>query len=178
MTARRSPIVLAGGLALVWAASLSIAPVAAATCALSAPAAAQVGDSVVVLGSGFPASTNIDIAISLDGASIDAFAVQSDGGGAFQISLTPEAADIGTTSVVATAGTTCSATAVYVVSAAGPSAQPAASPTTAGRPPRTDTAAAAAALRPGLSAGSLSLGILIIALGLGGLLGARRLVRD
>jgi hypothetical protein len=184
MTAGRPRLVLAASLALVWLLPLSAAPVAAATCTLSAPATVQVGDSLAIVGSGFPASSSVDISISLDGASPDEFAVQSDGAGAFQISLTPESADIGSTTVVATAGATCSARAVYVVSGtATPTPAPAASTPPksssggAGGPPRTDTVGADASPQPDVPVGGLSLAILVVVLGLLGLLATRRAVR-
>lgn len=103
---------------------LSVGPAAAATCALSAPATAKVGTPLAIIGSGFPASASIDVSIELDGAMPDQFAVQSDPAGAFQISLTPEPADVGKTTLKATAGSTCSAQAVFNVIEANATATP------------------------------------------------------
>lgn len=182
MNAGRSRIALMASLALVWAAFIAAAPAAAATCALSAPPNVLVGDAVAINGSGFPASTSVDISVSLDGANPDAFAVQSDGVGRFQISLTPETADIGTTTVVATAGATCSATAVYVVSATATStpaasATPTSSSGGAGSPPRTDTTVAGGRPQPAVPLGAYILAIMLIALGVAGMLATRRSIR-
>lgn len=126
MDARRARV-LAGSTFLISLLAVSAAgQAAAAGCALSAPAYVNVGSPLTIEGSGFPASATVDIAFSLDGSPSDAFTVQSTGTGALEIALTPEVVDIGLTTVVATAGSTCSATATYTVLAAGQT--PAASP--------------------------------------------------
>ena len=111
-----------------------------------------------------------------------AFAVQSDGTGGFQINLTPETADIGTTTVVATAGATCSATAVYVVSATAAtapaaSATPTSSSRVAGGPPRTDTSGTGGVPQPAVPLAGYILAIMLIALGAAGLLATKRSAR-
>jgi hypothetical protein len=93
--------------------------VAAAECALRAPAYVNVGTALTIEGTGFPASADVDIALSIEGGGSDAFSVQSDAAGALQISLTPEVIDIGVTTATATAGSTCTAQVTYTVLAAG-----------------------------------------------------------
>ena len=115
---------------------------AAADCALSAPAYVNVGTPLTIEGSGFPASTSVDIAFSLDGSPSDSFTVQSTAAGALEIALTPEDADIGVTTVEASAGSTCTAKATYAVLAAGQTPEPSPEPAATAAPgaPRTDTA--------------------------------------
>lgn len=184
MTAVRLRVLFAASIAIGLLLPLSAIPAAAATCTLNAPARVQVGDPLAIAGSGFPASSSIDISISLEGASPDEFAVQSDGTGAFQVSLTPESTDVGTTTVVATAGATCSARVIYVVSLGATStAEPAASTPpksssgVSGGPPRTDAVGAQAGLQPDVPVGGLRLAILMVVLGCAGLLATRRAVR-
>jgi hypothetical protein len=128
-------------LAATWA-----GPAAAADCALSAPAYVNVGTPLTIEGSGFPASTSVDIAFSIEGGASDALTVQSDASGALQIALTPEDLDVGVTTVQATAGAACTARVAYTVLAAGEtppaSAKPEESTATGAKPttaPRTDT---------------------------------------
>ena len=92
-----------------------VGPAAAADCALSAPSTAKVGTPLAIGGTGFPANSIVDIELTVNGATTDQFSVRSDGAGGFQFSLTPEAADAGKTTVVATAGSACSARAVATV---------------------------------------------------------------
>jgi hypothetical protein len=145
MNARRARI-LAGSVFLMGLlAAAAAGPAAAAGCALSAPAYANVGTPLTIEGSGFPASTSVDIAFSLDGSPSDSFTAQSTAAGALEIALTPEDADIGVTTVQASAGSACTATATYTVLAAGetPGASPepaaSAAPQTGPGAPPTDT---------------------------------------
>ena len=99
-----APALVAILLALLW-----VGPAAAADCALSAPSAAKVGTPLAIGGTAFPANAIVDIELTVNGATTDQFSVRSDAAGGFQFSLTPEAADAGKTTVVATAGSACSA---------------------------------------------------------------------
>jgi hypothetical protein len=124
-TRRPGNLVRAAFAAGLLAASLA-APVEAADCALSAPATVNVGSTLTIEGSGFPASSSIDIDLAIEGGAADAFSVQSDANGALQIALVPEDIDIGVTTVQATAGSTCTASVTYTVLAAGATPPPAA----------------------------------------------------
>lgn len=177
MDARRARN-LAGAVMLIGLlAAVTAGPTAAAGCALSAPAYANVGTPLTIEGSGFPASTSVDIAFSLDGSPADSFSVQSTDAGAIEIALTPEDADQGVTTVQASAGSACTATATYTVLAAGEtpgSTQPTATPAPVTGPgaPRTDTVAVVAA--SDWSAGGLSvLAFVLIVAGAAGLLMTR-----
>jgi hypothetical protein len=89
-------------------------------------------------------STSVDITFALDGSPSDSFTVDSTTAGALAIALTPEEADIGVTTVQASAGSACTATVTYTVLAAGqtPGASPepaaSAAPLIAPGAPRTD----------------------------------------
>jgi hypothetical protein len=142
---RRWPgIVMAIG--MLNALALTPAASAATTCSLSAPTYGNVGSVLAIVGSGFPASIGVDVAITLDGSPFDSVSVQSDPAGAFDLQLTPEVADIGAWAVDASAGSSCSAQAVIQVLGAGqtPAPEPTAVPGGAtdgagsGTPPRTD----------------------------------------
>lgn len=185
MNAGRARILSATVLGLGLLIPLSVVPAAAATCALGAPATVKVGTPLAIVGSGFPASTSIDISIGLEGATPDQFSVQSDGAGAFLISLTPEPADAGKTTVVAMAGTTCSAQAVFTVT--GATATPAPSPEATtrprasgagatGNPPRTDAATASVGRTEDMPPIGWALALLMVLLGVSGLLITRRTV--
>ena len=140
MDARRARILAGSAFLMSLLAATSAGPAAAADCTLSAPAYVNVGTPLTIEGSGFPASTSVDIAFSLDGSASDAFSVQSSAAGALQIALTPEDADIGVTTVQATAGSTCTATATYTVLAAGQTPVASQKPAASSGPgvPRTD----------------------------------------
>jgi hypothetical protein len=148
-------------------------PVVAATCALSAPSAVNVGAALNVNGTGFPASAAVDIEMTLDAAAFDSFTVQSDSSGAVLISLTPEAADEGELAITATSGSSCSTQVVVDVLPAGAALPaPEATGETAGESggaPRTDSKL----VRPGdnVSVVPISLaGWVFIAFGVVGLL--------
>jgi len=126
MDARRLRVLTRAAFAAGLLATSLAAPVEAADCALSAPATVNVGSTFTIEGSGFPASTSIDIDFAIDGGASDAFSVQSDATGALQIALVPEDIDIGVTTVQATAGSTCTASVTYTVLAAGATPPPAA----------------------------------------------------
>jgi hypothetical protein len=117
--------VVAGSALLVSLLAAWATPAAAAACALSAPAYINVGTQLTVAGTGFPASANVDITITVAGGSPDGFSIQSDAAGAFQIVSTPEALDIGATTVEAAAGSSCTARVTYTVLAAGATPPPA-----------------------------------------------------
>jgi hypothetical protein len=162
--------------------SFAAAPTAAATCSLSAPSGVRVGDTLSIRGTGFPVSTTIDVSLTLDGSSPDAFTVDSTPSGTIEFSLTPEAVDEGRTTVVATAGSSCSATAVFVVVGANatlppePTAAPvdsgAAGTAGGGTAPRTDTPSALAP--PGLPSTLWPLAALGLIIGACGLIATRR----
>jgi hypothetical protein len=158
-----------GVLSFTWA-----TPVAAATCGLTAPATIVVGTPFAIEGAGFPANSAIDIKLAILGGGSDEFSVQSDTGGSFRIDSTPETADIGKTTAVATAGSTCTARVTYSVVATAPTTPPSPAATAAGQAaPRTDTL-------PGTGHGGAATGaawtlaILMIAVGCVGLLATRR----
>lgn len=181
MGAGRARIVSSGVLALGLLVSSAVIPTAAATCALSAPPTVTVGTPLIVIGYGFPASTRIDVSIGLRGRPPDEFAIQSDGAGDFRISFTPEGVDAGETTILATAGTTCSAQAVVVVTGAtiapSPQATPAPSGSSAratGNPPRTDAVAPPTGQTGEMPTKGWELTLLIVLIGVAGLLSARR----
>lgn len=115
MDARRIRVLTAPVFAVVLLALLWVGPAAAAECALSAPSTAKVGTPLAIGGTGFPANSIVDIELTVNGATTDQFSVRSDAAGGFQFSLTPEATDAGKTTVVATAGSACSARVVATV---------------------------------------------------------------
>lgn len=177
MDARRVRVLT--GSALLWSllAVASAAPVAAADCALSAPAYVNVGDPLAIAGSGFPVSSNVDVTFSVEGSEIDAFTLQSDANGAIQIVLTPEDVDIGDTTVTAAAGAACTAQVEYTVLAAGATPFPQATDDPAddsgtASEPTTPSTDAAPAVMDGDSrsiATTWALAAAILALGAGGL---------
>ena len=119
MDAKRARILAGSALLMSLLAATSAGPAAAAECALSAPDYVNVGTPLTIEGSGFPASTSVDIDFSIEGGASDAFTVQSNADGTFQIALTPEGVELGVTSLRATAGSACTARATYTVLAAG-----------------------------------------------------------
>ncbi len=181
MIAGRARVLSAAVLGLGLLIPFSVVPVTAATCALSAPATVHVGDPLAIVGSGFPASSSIDISIGLQDATADQFSVQSDGAGGFTISLTPEPADAGKTTVVATAGTACSAQAVFTVTGATATPTPEATvapsesgPGATSHPPRTDTTPTAGRKTLDAPAIGWALALLTLFIGLGGVTLTRR----
>ncbi len=124
MDARRARILAGSALLITLLAATWAGPAAAADCTLSAPAYVNVGTPLTIDGSGFPASTSVDISFSIAGGASDAFTVQSNASGALQIALTPEDLDIGVTTVKATAGSACFAQVTYTVLAAGQTPPP------------------------------------------------------
>jgi hypothetical protein len=181
MIAGRARILSATILGLGLLVPICVLPATAATCALSAPATVQVGSPLAILGSGFPVSSSIDVSIGLQGATPDQFAVQSDGAGAFQINLTPEFADVGTTTVLASAGTTCSAQAVFAVTGATASPTPEATAPpggsgndASGAPPRTDVAIVVTDKAANVPSIGWALALLTLLIGLAGALVTRR----
>ena len=156
--------------------------VAAGGCSLEAPYAIRVGNPLNISGSGFPASTTVDVSLTLDGGSPDAFTVDSNGAGVIQFSLTPETADLGHTTVVATAGSTCSATIEFTVvgSNATLPPEPTATPGDAGAgsgggdtAPRTDSAGQAPAGPNALPPTAWLIGVLSLLIGIAGLVATR-----
>lgn len=115
MDARRIRVLTAPVFAVVLLALLWVGPAVAAECALSAPSTAKVGTPLAIGGTGFPTNSIVDIELTVNGAVTNQFSVQSDAAGGFQFSLTPEATDAGKTTVVATAGSACSARVVATV---------------------------------------------------------------
>jgi hypothetical protein len=166
--------IVAGGLL----ASLSAGPAMAADCTLSAPATINVGTAFAIEGAGFPASSSVDVTLAVEGGASDAFTVQSNAAGTFRIDLTPETADIGKTTVVATAGSACSVGVAYTILGANqtapPTAEPAASAAaggTAAPAPRTDTVMVSKT--SSLTPGAWLLAVLVLAMGGAGLLATR-----
>lgn len=189
MDARRIRIMLVPIMAVGILASLSAIPTAAVNaCSLSAPVAVKVGDPLAVLGSGFPASTSVAVSFTLDGGTPDEFSVTSNGAGSFQIKLTAEEADTGRTTVVAKAGTKCTATVAFTVVGANATLPPEASPSTqphgsgvgttsgGGTAPRTDAVSTSGAPTNGQFTAWI-IAVLSLAIGVGGLI-ATRLARS
>ena len=104
MDTRRARTMASSTFLLGLLVSVLVSPVAAAECALSAPATVKVGTPLAINGSSFPASSTIDVALTIEGGTPDVFTVTSNAAGAFQISLTPEAADVGKTTARKTGG--------------------------------------------------------------------------
>jgi hypothetical protein len=173
MDARRARI-LAGSALLGLLASASAAPAAAADCTLSSPTYVNVGTQITIDGTGFPASTDVDISISLDGSPTDAFTLLSDTGGSLEIALTPEDIDIGVTTIQATAGTACTASVTYSVLAAGatpppaPAEEPDAGPGNVATAPGTDKASGVGG-DSGSPGPSFALALALVAAGSAGL---------
>jgi hypothetical protein len=175
MDTRRARILVATIFSVSLAIPLLVAPAAAATCTLAAPGTVAIGTPLAIQGSGFPASSTVDVSLTVEGGSPDQFTVQSDASGAFQINLTPEAADAGKTTVVATAGAVCTAQVTFTVGASGGTATP--KPTQAGAgagaattAPRTDAEAAVEGGTSGPAPTAWQLALLMLFLGLGGLM--------
>jgi hypothetical protein len=171
MNARRLRVLGGSTLLLGLLAATWVTPAAGADCTLTAPAYVNVGTPLAIQGSGFPASATVDITI--EGTAADAFSVQSDSAGALQIALTPEDADIGVTTIRATAGAACSAEVTYTVLAAGEAPpQPTPEPIDAGagaaQAPPTDAELAIASGSP--IGGSWILATLLVAAGGAGLI--------
>lgn len=178
-------ISIGAGLALAvgFAVAAASPALGAGSCTLTAPATVRVGDQVVITGTGFPAATAVDVNLAVDGGTQDSFSVQSDSAGGLTITLTPEAADVGTTTVSARVGATCSATATFtVVGATGAAPTPAstasanraAASSGPGAAPRTD-AVPVAGIRPAImSSTAWLLALTCLALGLGSVVVGRR----
>ena len=156
---------------LVTLSVLSTAPtVAGASCSLNAPASVQVGVVLTIHGAGFPSTTTVELTLSRDGDPPDVFTADSDSSGAFAIELTTEPSDVGLTTVVAKAGSVCTARATYHVLGATATATATAAAAAAARSgaPRTDAALAASS---DVSSGSMlwMLGALTFVIGVSGL---------
>jgi hypothetical protein len=186
--ASRARILLSSALAAVLLCSVLAPPVAAAECSLAAPATGRVGSMFAVMGSGFPGGATIDVSLTVEGGNPDQFSIQSDASGAFEITLTPEAVDEGETTVVARAGSTCTARITFEIlgvnePAPTPIAEPTAEPTgeAAGATassspdaPRTDVVLASGVGVEHEVDAWLSGGLLLIMLGAFGLLASGR----
>ena len=172
MDTRRARILAGSTFVLGLLVSVLVSPVAAATCALSAPPTVKIGTPLAIKGSGFPASSTIDVALTIEGGTPDAFTVTSDAAGAFQISLTPEAADLGKTTVVTTAGSTCSAKVTYAVISSAPVA-PVAAATSRPVAPHTDAVSLPGDRGPGERLDAWSLAVVVVVIGTLGLVATR-----
>ena len=166
----------AGLLAAIW-----VAPVAAADCTLTAPASVNVGTTIAIEGAGFPAASSVEIKLIVEGGASDTFPTTTNDSGGLHIDLTPQAADAGTTTVIATAGSTCSAQVVFEVVGTEKTAAPTATPqgqvaAIAAGPgaPRTDTAAALDSGPTGVSRNAWLLALVAMAIGFGGLFATRK----
>lgn len=180
MDARRIRTLAAPAFAVGLLVTLWVAPAAAADCALGAPSTVEVGTPLAIDGTGFPASSSVDIKLTIEGGTTDQFAVQSDAAGGFQITLTPEAADAGKTTIVATAGSVCSARVVSTV--LSPNDTPSSSAELAGgtagangtpSAPRTDAAAAPGEGPGGAPSNAWLLAVLALIIGVTGLIATR-----
>lgn len=142
MDGRRGHKLTTGALAGILLAFVQAGPVAAADCQLSAPASVEIGADLSIQGSGFPASSAVDITLSIEGGGSDELVAQTNADGQFSITLTPEVADRGLTTVVATAGSGCRAEVVIGVGVPAPTTEPGESTGGAAgesdSPPRTD----------------------------------------
>ncbi len=178
MNVRRVRILVASTLSAGLLLPLFVTPVAAA-CALSAPASVDIGTILEIDGSGFASDAIVDVSIAIDGGTPDEFSVPADGNGAFVITFTPEAADMGVTTVIASTGADCTAEAVIGVGVGAPAEAPAPAETPAsaegsagsgaGAPaPRTDGLEATASSGTSPSRPWLLAGVLFV-IGLGGL---------
>lgn len=129
-------------LASTLLAVVQVGPVAAAECQLSAPTSVEIGADLNIQGSGFPASSAVDVTLAIEGGASDDLVAQTNASGQFTITLTPEAADRGLTTVVATAGSGCRAEVVIGVGVPAPTTEPGESTGGAAgegdSPPRTD----------------------------------------
>lgn len=180
MDARRARIlagsvIVAGLLGASW-----VVPVAAAGCSVTAPATVNVGGQLTMNGTGFPAGASVVVKVSIEGGATDEFTLQANSSGGFQINQAPETADLGKTTVVATAGTACTAQVVYTVLGAGVTAPPTAAPSdpAAGSgsdptAPRTDAIADPGAGTTDATGTWWLLAILAVVLGLVGLVATR-----
>lgn len=181
MITGRARVLSAAVLGLGLLIPIAVVPATAATCSLSAPTTTRVGDPLAIVGSGFPPSSSVDISIALEGVTPDQFSAQSDAAGAFTIRLTPEPADAGRTTVVATAGATCSVQAVFTVTLATATPTPEATPTQSkpsaratSAPPRTEAAPTAARKTSDVLPIGWTLALLILVIGLSGTMLTRR----
>jgi hypothetical protein len=162
-----SSIIVSSGVIL-----LTVGPSAAATCSLSAPASVAIGSALTISATGFPASAAIDISITVEGKAPDTFTTQSDPTGKFQINLQPEAADQGMTTVKAASGADCTAEVVVAVGVTPSTPEPTVDSGVAaggGAPPPTTDAAPALTGTTGPGT-AIWLGLLLVALGIGGLI--------
>lgn len=178
MDARRARMLGVTTFLLAMALPLVVGPALAATCTLTTSGTAAIGTPIAIQGSGFPATAGIDVSLAIGGGATDSFTVQSDASGAFLINLVPEIADVGTTTVTATAGTTCSAKIEYTVLAADQTIAPTAAPEAAGgaTPPHTD-AALNGKETAGLPLTAWVIGILSFVIGTSGLIATRQAKR-
>jgi len=181
MHGRRTRALITSAFLVSGVVSVAVSPVGAATCTLTGPASVSIGSTLTIEGAGFPASTAVDVSITIEGGSPDEFSAQSDSAGAFQINLMPEAADEGITTVVASAGAGCSAQVVVAVgtTAEGGAPEPSdagaageGSESTGAQPPATDgdPLAPSTRARPGVTAW---LALILLSAGIGGLLFTR-----
>ena len=162
-----SSIFVASGVIL-----LAVVPGAAATCTLTAPATAAIGSPLTISATGFPASAAVDISITVEGKTPDTFTTQSDAAGTFKINLQPEASDKGLTSVVASSGAGCTAQIEIAVGIPASTPEPTddsgVAAASGGPPPTTDAAPALAGAAGQGTA--IWFGLLLLALGIGGLI--------
>lgn len=180
MDARRARILVVAIFSVSLLTPLLVASAAAATCTLIAPARVAVGTPLAIAGSGFPASSSVDISLTLEGGLPDGFTVQSDAGGTFQISLTPEGADAGKTTIVATAGAGCTARFVFTVGGSAVAVTPApteapasAAAGTDATPPRSDASLTVPARTTAPPLTAWLVAVLILVIGVGGLIATR-----
>lgn len=180
MVARHVRILVGSVFSATLLACSLVVPVAAAECVLVAPATANVGSPLTIEGTGFPVSSQVDIALSVQGGPSDAFTVQSSANGELHINLTPEDTDAGVTTVTATAGSTCTAEVVFTVLGVGETAPPTTEPdgSAAGEgaeptAPRTDLSSVQGELTASLPGSAWFLALLILAIGMWGLIAGR-----
>ena len=145
----------------------------AASCTLTAPETVEIGSPITIAGSGFPASTSVDVSLTIEGGSPDTFSVVSDSGGTFQINLTPEASDEGITTVIATAGPGCTAQVVFAAGGSVAIPEPTQDAGDTGAAPRTDAAPGPGPWAPSARTTLWLLAFLTLAVGVAGLVVTR-----
>jgi hypothetical protein len=125
--------------------------VAASGCSLGLSGTPRVGQGITISGSGYPPDGAVDVTFQLSGQETDAFSLTSDQDGRFRIDLSLETADIGATTIRATAtGNACSAQLDYTVVGAGGGGSPATpTPRATPRPTATARPTASPAATPG-----------------------------
>jgi hypothetical protein len=138
-----------------------------------------VGEEVLIEGFGFPPGAEVELAYDVDGTPIGTDTVTADGGGLFETSVTPQPGDEGLWTVTATVTNGCAADTGFLVVGPPATATPTPTPSaTAAATPAASELPNVAVSRDAPSSGSRTPLVLlagVAALGLSGVLAARRL---